>query len=188
MQKTKSDENEEGSDILQDGSNFGVRRLKETNQPVLYTSETDAIPRDVLLDFLKSCVKMMLDTVNINEIVEDTFERKIGMNQSAIDFQRDVLQNNFQIEKDFGCKYLSMIPMKHEGDVELIESAKEFMFTAMRSYLNALRARSSRYKSSAALKPKAGTPMSRTTILEFFEGCNALSKCASLLCLVFADH
>ncbi len=120
---------------------------------------------------------MMLDTTNIDEIVEDTFARNIGMNQSAIDFQRDTLENNFQIEKNFGCKYLSLIPVKHEGDVELIEAAKEFMFTAMRSYVNALRARSFRYKSSPTLKPKDKTPLSRNTILEFFEGCNALSKC-----------
>ena len=101
----------------------------------------------------------------------------IGLNQAAIRFQRDVLENNFQIEKDFGCKYLSMIPVKHEGDDELINYAKEFMFTAMRSYMNALRARSFRYKSTPHLKPKATLPLTRTTILEFFEGCNALSEC-----------
>ncbi len=142
--------------------------------PIKYTE--DSIPREVLLNFLQTCVKMMLDTTNIDEIVEDTFVRKIGLNQSAIDFQRDALENNFQIEKNFGCKYLSQIPIKHEGDVELIEAAKEFMFTAMRSYINALRARCNRYKASPSLKPKDKVPLDRNTILEFFEGCNALSE------------
>lgn len=121
-------------------------------------------------------MKMMLSKSNVNEIVEDTFAKNIGLNQAAIDFQRDVLENNFQIEKDFGCKYLSLVPAKHEGDVELIEAAKEFMFTAMRSYLNALKARHAKYKSNPSLRPAPGTKMNKNNILEFFEGCNSTSE------------
>lgn len=163
-----------GKKKLTEDDDDSMRRIRVAVLPVKYSE--DSIPRDVLLNYLQTCIKMMLNASNIEEIVEDTFAKNIGLNQAAIDFQRDVLENNFQIEKNFGCKYLSTIPQKHEGDVELIEAAKEFMFTAMRSFLNCLKLRSAKYRANSSLKPSAGTPMSKQNILEFFEGCNATSK------------
>lgn len=138
--------------------------------------EGDDIPRDVLFNFLTTCDKMMTTNYNVEEIVMDSIEKGLGLNMAAVEFQRDVLENNFQIEKNFGCRYLSMIPMKHEGDEELIDAAKGFMFTALVSYTSAMKVRSHKYRADPSLKPKAGVPLPKKAILEFFEGCNALSK------------
>lgn len=149
--------------------------MRTAENPVLYKNGDD-IPRDVLLNFLKTCDKMMSATYNIDEIVMDSIEKDLALNMAAVEFQRDVLENNFQIEKDYGCRYLSMIPMKHEGDNEMIEAAKSFMYTALVSYNSALKHRSHKYRADPSLKPKPNTPLPKKAILEFFEGCNALSK------------
>jgi hypothetical protein len=114
---------------------------------------------------------MMLHDENIDEIIADSFIRRDGLQNAAVEFQRDVLENNFQIERGFGCKYLSQLESRHENDAELIEAGKDFMYTAMKSYLKALKARKAKH-----YKVINTVPMNRVQILEFFEGCNAMSE------------
>ena len=139
--------------------------------PIIYTAELDQIPRDVVLEFLRTCSQMMLHDENIDEIIADSFIRRDGLQNAAVEFQRDVLENNFQIERGFGCKYLSQLESRHENDAELIEAGKDFMYTAMKSYLKALKARKAKH-----YKVINTVPMNRVQILEFFEGCNAMSE------------
>lgn len=115
---------------------------------------------------------MVLIKSNVAEIVEASVTKNIGLYIAAIDFQRDVLEHNFQIERNYGCKYLALIPENHGSDVALLEAAKGFMLTAMKSYLLQLQYRKDHYiKDQVNLQP-----MNRIQILEFFEGCNSLSK------------
>lgn len=121
-------------------------------------------------------MSMMLDKYHIREMINSSYQKKLGLHLAAIEFQRDVLENNFQIEKNYGCKYLSMLGVKHKEDTELIEAAKDFMFTCMKCYVTALKMRHKMYKSGTLQGPSSNESMSRTSIMEFFEGCNALSK------------
>lgn len=151
-------------------------RLPEGSTPIIYTAEGGQIPRDVLLSFLDKITKMLLYEHNIAEIVQESADNKIGLHLAAVEFQRDVLANNFGIDKDFGCKYLSMLAAHYPDDVEVIEAAKSFMLTCMKSYIQQLKLRSKMYKRSQLKKPGDYDPMTRNSILEFFEGCNALSR------------
>jgi hypothetical protein len=154
-----------------------LRRLKPGERPILYSMEREAdIPREAILGFLTTMVDMMLDEGNINEIINDSVKYKVNLSETAVTFQRDVMECNFQIERNHGCRYLARIPELHRTDTELIEATKKFMFTALQSFVKALHQRSRRYKNGTLTPPNPHQPMSRGTILEFLEGCNALSK------------
>jgi hypothetical protein len=160
-----------------------MKRLKAGVKPILYKESSSAIPRDVLLSYLRTCGRMILDEDNIREIVEESISKKIGLQNSEIEFQRDALEYNFQIERNYGCKYLSMIPMKHGNDAELINAAKDFMFVAMRSYLNCLKYRKEKYFGNE----KSTKMMTKIQVLEFFEGSNALSFYFFLIIYILYD-
>ena len=117
------------------------------------------------------CTAMMLDPENISEIVRDSETLKKPLHEASMEFQRDVLEYNFQIERNFGCKYLSQIPSKMPDDVEMLELAKRFMFTAMRCYLEVLRRRVAMKGGRGKLRTSGG--FSRDQIMEFLEACNA---------------
>lgn len=140
------------------------------------TKTATTIPRDVLLGFLNGCVEMMLDEGNLNEMINEAKRKNMGLHDVAVNFQRDVMEYNYQMERDFGCRYLATIPDNHPDDAELIKATQDFMFTALKSFLKAIHQRSRRYKSGELQAPNPTAPMSKTTILEFMEGCNALSK------------
>ncbi len=61
------------------------------------------------MDFLQQCVKMLLDEANMREMIQESATKNIGLDRVAVEFQRDVLEYNFRIERNFGCKYLSII-------------------------------------------------------------------------------
>lgn len=155
-----------------------MTRGKPGVKPILYsaTLTSGGMPRDVILAFLRGCVDMMLDEKNLNDMINDSVRKNIGLHEGAVHFQRDVMEYNYQIEREFGCRYLALIPQNHPDDTELLEATKAFMFSALRSYVNNLHLRSRRYKSGNLQPPHPNMPMSRTSILEFLEGCNALSK------------
>jgi len=145
-----------------------MKRERVATKPVLYTAEAENVTRAALLEFLTTCKSMILDRENVREIVKDSIDEGIGLQTAAINYQRDTLENNFQIERNYGCKEMSMIPQKYTDDPQLTSAAKEFMHTAMRSYLIALDIRKEEF-----LTDQQKTPMRREQILEFFEACNA---------------
>jgi hypothetical protein len=151
-------------------------RGKMGAKPILYSLKNELMPREVILGFLQTCVKMMLMQRNLDDMIDECISKKTALHDAAVGFQRDVLEYNFQIERDYGCKYLAMIPTKHADDIELVEAMKEFMLTAMRSFLSMLARRSERYKNGDIIAPNPALPLTSVTISEFLEGCNALSK------------
>lgn len=68
-------------------------------------------------------------------------------------------------DADVGCKALDQIDCADAGNKELIQVRQEFMLTAMRTYLQAVKDRR-----PAVLENKE--PMPRAKILEFFDVCN----------------
>jgi hypothetical protein len=118
---------------------------------------------------------MLLNDHNIQEIIQDSLTLGTGLHMSAVEFQRDVLEYNFGVEKNYGCRYLATLSNHYSNDEEVIEAAKVFMFTCMKSYVNALKARSRLYKKGSMKKPSEHESMRKVSILEFFEGCCALS-------------
>lgn len=167
MQKPKDTSESESAET----SGGVTRRLRVQAKPILYKNDSEPVPRDVLYEFLTTCSKMLLAKDNILEIIEDSIQRRIGLQVSAIEFQRDVLENNFQIERNYGCQHLSQMQLNYENDVELLEAGKNFMYCAMRSYLDGLKLRKEIH-----YKQVIKVPLNRVQILEFFEGCNSLSK------------
>jgi hypothetical protein len=119
---------------------------------------------------------MLLYEPNVTEIIKISVDSNVGLHLAAVEFQRDVLENNFGIDRNFGCKYLSMLAVHYPDDGEVIEAAKTFMLTCMKSYVSQLKARSKMFKKGQLKKPGENESMSKNAILEFFEGCNALSK------------
>jgi hypothetical protein len=162
-----------------------LKVVPKGTKPILYTSAEETIPRDVLYGYLTTCSKMMVSESCVNLIVDVSLESRLALPLSAMGFQRDVLEFNFQIERNFGCQYLSAVSQKHPQDTELLEAAKSFMFTAMRSYLIALKLRKKRYDAHPELAPR-GRRFDRIDMLEFFEGCNCLSKPLLVLSICFA--
>jgi hypothetical protein len=122
---------------------------------------------------------------NISEMIHDCSENGVGLHMAAVDFQRDVLEYNFGIERNFGCKYLSMLSVNHPDDQELLDAAKDFMFSCLKNFIGALKLRAKMYKKGQLEKPRENESMSRNSILEFFEACCALSKCLSVSTLSF---
>jgi hypothetical protein len=128
-----------------------------------------------LLRFLTDASKILLHDTNIRNIVDRSVDKKLALNEAAVDFQRDVLEYNYQIERDHGCRSLSIIQNKYSGDDEILDAAHIFMQSCLRSYINQLKLRAKLYKKGTLIGPNPNESMSRKTILEFFEACNAYS-------------
>ena len=137
--------------------------------PILYTRDT-GLPRDVMHGFLCKIQEFILDRGNIEAIVEDCRSGEMMLHGAAMEFQRDVLEYNFQIDRDFGCEEMSKIPLVQDSDRELNEAAREFMYCAMKAFLTAVDIRYDKY----LRVPKTSGGMSKKDVLEFAEACNAL--------------
>ena len=125
-----------------------------------------------MISFFQVCAKMVVEDSNVADIVDENLSTGNGLHRISAEFQREALERNFQIEKNFGCKYMASIPMKCPDDIELLEAGKAFTLSTLYCYSKAVKLRSERM--GGAVRRDGG--MSRTTILEFFEACNALSK------------
>jgi hypothetical protein len=75
---------------------------------------------------------MILCPQNIDTIVEDSISKGIPLHVAAMEYQREVLEFNFRIERQFGCVYLSSVAANFGDDEELINATAFFMYTAMR--------------------------------------------------------
>ena len=148
-----------------------LTRMKPGINPLLYKGEDSPLPRDILYDYLVTIAQMILQPLNIDEIIRESKEKGIGLQEAAILYQRDVLEYNFGIERDYGCKEMSAIAKDYPDDEELNEAASNFMYSAMKSYGIGIERR---WQSFAEKNKKSG--FQRKHILEFFEACNAKSK------------
>lgn len=83
---------------------------------ILYAADKDtSIPREVFLDFLQTAVKMLLDADNQREMVLESCAQEIGLDRVAVEFQRDVLEYNFHMERNFACKQLANLTELYPG-------------------------------------------------------------------------
>jgi hypothetical protein len=150
------------------------KRCAPGDKEVLYSQATGLIPKEVMKRYLEECVEMLLDDSNIREIINDCTSKSIGLHQSEIEFQRDVMEYNFQIERNYGCYILGNVGDKYPDDPEMVEHAKEFMLGCMKGFIKAIKVRSTLFQSGQLQGPLPNQSMSRASILEFFEACNAL--------------
>jgi len=153
--------------------NTSLKRCTPGEKPIIYSAADSQIPREKLMGFLTTCAKMLFEESNMIEIIKESNSLNIGLHEMATKFQCDVLEYNYQIERVYGCKYLSMIPNMHAEDTELVEAMKSFMLAAMKGYVNTVHLRYDLYQRGEIKAPNPTLPLTRKTILEFFEACNA---------------
>ena len=147
-----------------------VSRKSPASTGIIYNAELGSIPRNVVLDFLNECSAQLMDQNTIRNIVQKYSETHEPLQTLIVEYQRNVLEFQFNIEKDFGCRYLSLIPRNFAGDKELENAAKRFMFVCMKAFVDALRLHGAEYV--ITLKTDGG--MTPDVMSDFFEGCNAL--------------
>jgi hypothetical protein len=150
----------------------GMKRVPKGELPILYDADRTDIPREHMLSYFRTVTEMMVDESNVADMVEEQLANGKGLHEVAANFQRDVLEQNFQIERKWGCQYMSMLPHNFPQDKEMIRIGKEFTDTAIRSYVLCLEYRS-RTVNCGVLRKDGG--MGRLQMIEFFEGCNAVS-------------
>jgi hypothetical protein len=97
-----------------------------------------------------------------------------------MEYQLEELEHSHSIEREFGARYLGMIPSNFPEDEELNRRAGQFILGAMTLYVNALKARKEARGGKALI---AGGKMTISSMLEFLEGCNALVL--STVCSLF---
>lgn len=116
----------------------------------------------------------MIETLSLESTYDDLLNRSetenIPLDAANVLLQTDAMENIFHIEKQFGCKYLAQLPESNRSDPELVEMGKHFTYASVEGFVNAIRYR--KRKQGLSLRTTGG--MSRFTLLEFFELCNAL--------------
>jgi len=106
-------------------------------------ASTQFVPREHILRYFAVCARMMATLFNVEEIVEHSWRNGVALHIAAMDFQKDVMEYSFQIERSFGCQYISVL--NTSDDTELIEAAADFMFACLQCFLAAVRLRAKRY-------------------------------------------
>ncbi len=139
--------------------------------PIIYKNEEGSyLTRDIILRYLLEIPVIITEPYNIDEIVEDSINSGKPLHLTAMEFQRDILEFNYQVERNYGCEYMSKIPNEFANDLELNIAARDFMMAAMKSFTKAIDVRKEKY---IGVKLKTSGGMTRDTILEFLEACNA---------------
>ncbi len=147
------------------------KRKQSDKLDVLYKNEVGSeLTRDIILRYLLEIPSIITEPYNIDEIVEDSVNSGKPLHLTAMEFQRDILEFNYQIERNYGCDYMSRIPNEFKNDTELNIAARDFMMAAMKSFTKAIDVRKAKYIGN---KLKTSGGMTRDTILEFLEACNA---------------
>ncbi len=140
--------------------------------PIIYSFENPEIPREHMLRFFTTCSALMAEDSTVESIVQKSMKTNMGIERVNVEFQTDVMEKMLQIEKVFGCRYMGDLPENRPDDTELLEAGKRFTYSTLKCFIAALKLR---FKKNGSKLRKSGG-MSRTTIFEFFEACNATSK------------
>lgn len=187
MSEPKTDTTNKSASATSDESTALLSEDAEANQkqlPLIYSASNPNIPRDHILNFFRH----MIDILSLESTWDDLLTRSenenIALDMANVTLQTDVMENKFQIEKQFGCKYLAQLPELNRSDTELIEMGKQFTYATIEAFVNAIRYR--KRKLGLGLRTSGG--MSRNTLFEFFEMCNGLSKDPTLLFPSFFNH
>lgn len=136
---------------------------------LIYTADGKTIPRDVILGFLTDCTAKLMEKDVMEKMAEKHVTTNTSLYEITIEYQRDVMENSWGIERSFGCQYLSRVTQHFPDDQEIFNAAKRFMFIAMRSYVNGIK-----HIPKIRTKPlQTYGKLSESTVYEFFESCNA---------------
>lgn len=127
------------------------------------------LPKEEMMQFWIACSMMLLSDEGIHRIVTDAAKNNNALHAQAIEFQRDVMEFNFGIERVWGCNQIGKVHMNYPNDTALHMGAGSFMRVAMYSFVEQLK-----YRQKLANMPLRSTGgLSYTNLMEFFEGCNA---------------
>ena len=153
-----------------------IRTPTNQRQDIIYQNNIE-IPRDVILNYLLTSVAIITSPDGIQDIINDyqiqSSRQPIGLHEICVNYQLDLLENNFQIERKYGSLHMSKISGLYEHDDEMMTAISNFVYSAMKSYLLVL---NHRFKHVYHCHKIASGSLQRHTILEFFEACNSLSK------------
>ena len=148
---------------------------KKGEREILYVENGEKeLERDTLYSFFVTCGTMLLDPKIIDHICVQSEINKSPLHVQAMEFQKDVLEYNFQIERNYGCKELGMVGMKFKEDEGMKAAATDFMKIAMKSFIQQLKRRAAKRIIERGSKLRASGGLSRVEKMEFFEGCNAV--------------
>lgn len=150
--------------------------------PIIYSNANPVIPKTVILRFLIECSEVIINPASVGAIVDENESRKSLLYQNVVEYQREYLERNFAVEKEFGSRFLSDLPDSYKSDASLIHEYKKFSLAFLRCFLLALQLRGER---NGCLRRTTGN-LTKENMLEFFEGCNALSEFLKVVarCLV----
>jgi len=144
--------------------------LEKGEVPIQYSARAGgALPRDMMMQFWLTCGSFLLSDEGITRIVAEAAKGNQPLHFAAIEYQRDVMEFNFGIERDWGCEQIGRVSIDFPNDKELHKGAGAFMKVAMYSYIEQLKMRSKLRNSPL----RTTRSLTRTDILEFFEACNA---------------
>ena len=97
--------------------------------------------RDVYYNFFSTCSNMLNENQHIESIVNQSMKANIDLSKISVNFQTDVMEKMFQIEKKFGCSYMVRIPHVYKTDNLMIDAVKSFTYATIKCYCNALKLR-----------------------------------------------
>lgn len=150
----------------------GVTEASEKSPSLIYTTSNPNIPRDVIIRFFQHMIEVLSLESTSDDLLARSETENIPLDAANVLLQTDAMENIFQIEKQFGCRYLAQLPETNGSDTELVDMGKQFTYASVDGFVKAIRYR--KRKLGLGLRTSGG--MSRNTLLEFFEMCNGLSK------------
>ena len=163
FQKSKEDSPDDKNDEA-------THLLEEPVKLAILYDESNPPSRDVMVSFLVDCCDKMTKEEFMQVIIDKATLTGEGLHIAAMEFQRDELEFRYQIERNYGSRYLGTIPNSFPDDAELINLGASFVFHAMQFYVSAVKLRGKKFVGK--LKKSGG--MNATQIHEFLEACNAL--------------
>jgi hypothetical protein len=129
--------------------------------------------------FFTQTSRMLLWKPNQLEIIAASRVNNNALYRQSMEYQRDILEDHFQIERKYGCVMLGKITNEHPDNIELVDEAQDFMCSAMRAYVEMVKIKCAqnfaRIRGSSKSAPllNANAQMTRDELLEFFECVNA---------------
>jgi hypothetical protein len=129
----------------------------------------EPLPLEEMMSFWVACSFMLLSEEGIQRIVTDSAKFDRPLHLQAIEYQRDIMEYNFGIERVWGCYQIGKIQQTYPDATASHQGAGNFMRVAMYSFVEQLKCR--RRMAGGPLRSSGG--LTRHNLLEFFEGCNA---------------
>jgi hypothetical protein len=173
---------EEGVDeeaALVERAHNSMTLVPQGTLPIVYTSDETPVGAETMKKFFDQTSRMLMNKSNQLVIIEASRVNDNALYKQSMEFQRDILEYQFQIERKYGVNILGRIQHIYPDDMELIDAAQDFMCAAMRAYVEMIKlkcaqdfARIRGASKSAPLLKSTGL-MTRNQLLEFFECINA---------------